>query len=105
MIFPKYCQVLISATSKQEADKISDALIQNRLIAGALVLKGPSRYWWKDEIVEREYFNVQAFSLLQKKSKIIQEVKKIHSDACPIIAFFKIDGNREFLNWIRKSIR
>ena len=99
-----FIQVIVSATSKEEADKISDSLVKNKLVAGSLIIKGPSRYWWQDKIVEKEYFNIQAFSLIKNKEKIIKEVKKIHSDKCPIIAFFDIDGNKEFLNWIKDSI-
>lgn len=100
----EFCQVLISATSREEANKISDALVKKRLVAGSLILKGPSRYWWEGKIVEKEYCNVQAFSLMENKSKIISEVKKIHYDECPIIAFFKMDGNDEFLKWVKESV-
>ena len=99
-----FCQVLISATSKREADKISDTLVKKKLVAGALILKGPSRYWWKEKIVEKEYYNLQTFSLMKNKSEIIAEVKKNHSDECPIIAFFEMDGNDEFLKWVEESI-
>lgn len=100
----EFCQIIINATNKEEADKISDKLVKNKLIAGALIIKGPSRYWWKDKIVEKEYYNIQAFSLIKNKNKIIEEVKKIHSDECPIIAFFKMDGNEEFLDWVKNSV-
>jgi len=100
----EFCQVIISATTKQEADKISDSLVNKKLIAGSLILNGPSRYWWEGKIVEKEYYNIQAFSLIKNKEEIIKEVKKIHSDKCPIIAFTKIDGNKDFLDWIKNSI-
>jgi len=99
-----FSQVLISATSKKEADKISDVLVRKKFIAGSLIIKGPSRYWWGGKIIEREYYNIQGFTLLKNKTKIIFEVKKIHSDKCPIIAFIKIDGNSEFLKWIKESV-
>ena len=101
----EYCQVIISATSKKEADKISDSLVTKRLIAGSLIIKGPSRYWWKGKIVEKEYHNIQAFSLVKNKDKIIANVERSHSDECPIIAFSTIDGNKDFLDWIKESVR
>lgn len=101
----EFCQVLISAVNRREANKISDILVNKKLIAGSLIIKGPSRYWWKGKIVEREYYNVQAFSLMKNRSKIISEVKKIHSDKCPIVAFIKMDGNKEFLEWIGNSVK
>jgi len=100
----EFCQVLISATNRKEANKISDTLVKKKLIAGSLILKGPSRYWWEGKIVEKKYYNIQAFSLMKNKSKIIPEVKKLHSDECPIIAFSRIDGNDEFLKWVKESV-
>ena len=101
----KFCQIIISATSKTEADNISDSLVMKKLIAGSLIIKGPCRYWWDNEIVEKEYYNVQAFSLVKNKNKIINDVKRNHSDKCPIIAFTTIDGNKEFLSWIKESVQ
>ncbi|MBI5228963.1 divalent-cation tolerance protein CutA [Candidatus Micrarchaeota archaeon] len=98
-----FCQVLISATSSEEANQISDALVKRKLVAGSLMTHGPSRYWWNGRVVEKEYYNIQAFSMLRNKQEIISTIKKIHGDACPIIAFFEIDGNDEFLKWIEES--
>ncbi len=100
----EFCQVLVSATNKKEADRISDTLVRKKLAAGSLITKGSSRYWWKGEIVEKEYYNIQCFSVLGNKSRIISEVKKIHSDKCPIIAFSRISGNSEFLKWVKESV-
>jgi uncharacterized protein involved in tolerance to divalent cations len=100
----EFIQVLISATNQEEANKISDNLTKKKLVAGTLILKGPSRYWWQDEIVEKEYYNIQAFSKIKNKQEIIEEVKRFHSDECPIIAFFEMDGNEEFLKWVDESV-
>lgn len=100
-----FCQVLISATNKEEANNISDSLVKKKLIAGSLIIKGPSRYWWQNKIVEKEYYTIQAFSLIKNKEKIISDVKKIHRDKCPIIAFFEMDGNKEFLDWVKDSVK
>jgi periplasmic divalent cation tolerance protein len=99
-----YCQVLISATTKEEANTISDALIKAKLVSGCLITHGPSRYWWEGSIVEQEYYNISAFSLFKNKTQIISEINKYHSDKCPIIAFFAIDGNQEFLDWIKNIV-
>jgi uncharacterized protein involved in tolerance to divalent cations len=101
----KFCQVLISATSKKEADNILDNLLKRKLVAGGLIIKGPSRYFWKGKIEEKYYFNISAFSLLKNKEHIISEVEKIHSDETPIIVFTEIDGNEKFLMWIEKEIK
>ena len=57
------------------------------------------------KIVEKEYYNISFFSLFKNKEKIIEMVKKHHSDKCPIVAFFEMDGNQEFLDWIKESVK
>jgi len=101
----EFCQIIISTPSKEEADKISNSLITKKLVAGSLIIHGPSRYWWEGKIVDKEYFNVQAFSLIKNKDKIIEDVKKNHSDKCPVIAFLEIDGNKEFLDWVKEVVK
>jgi len=99
-----YCRIRISAISREGAENISKALLKKKLIAGAMIYKGDCYYWWNDKIVERLYWNIGAFSLMKHKDKIIEEVRKLHSDKCPIVAFNKIDGNKEFLEWIKTSV-
>lgn len=100
-----YCRVRISATSEHEANVISKTLVEKKLVAGTMLYSGNCHYWWRGEIVEKVYWNIGAFSLWSKKEDIIEEVKKLHSDKCPIIAFNGIDGNEEFLWWIQESLR
>jgi uncharacterized protein involved in tolerance to divalent cations len=76
----EYCQILISAPDNNQAKRISDILIVKRLVAGSLITKGQSRYWWKNKLVSRQYYNVSAFSLMKHKNSIIKEIKKIHKD-------------------------
>ncbi len=98
------CRVIISAPFKKEAYVISKSLVQKKLVAGTIINKGDCHYWWSGKVVAKEYYNVETFSLLRHKERIISDVKRLHSDRCPIIAFHEIDGNKEFLNWIRESV-
>ncbi|MDO8428822.1 MAG: divalent cation tolerance protein CutA [Candidatus Diapherotrites archaeon] len=97
------CQVLITAISKKEAEQISKTLLKQRLIAGYLIIKGDSGYWWKNKLASKQYYNVQAFCLVNHKTRIIKLVQRLSSDQCPIIAFFKLDGNKDFLDWVKQS--
>lgn len=99
-----HVKAVISATSKEEADTISDELVEKGLIAGTLIIDGDSRYRWKGEIVEERYFNVQAYTLQKHKQAIIEAIEEIHSDETPIIEFTGIDGNQDFLDWIEESV-
>ncbi len=99
-----YCRVRISATSEQEANIISRTLVEKKLVAGTMITSGNCHYWWEGKIVEKVYWNIGAFSLMRHKQAIIDEVRKLHSDICPIIALNEIDGNEDFLQWIDESV-
>jgi len=57
----EFCQVLVSATSKDEANRISDILITKKLVAGVLIVKGPSRYWWGVKLLRRNIIIFRLF--------------------------------------------
>ncbi|MBU0460720.1 MAG: divalent-cation tolerance protein CutA [Nanoarchaeota archaeon] len=100
----EYCRVRISATTQDEANKISKTLVEKKLVAGTMIYSGNCHYWWDSEVVEKVYWNIGAFSLMKNKDRIIEEVRKLHSDKCPIVAFNEIDGNDNFLEWIEDSV-
>ncbi|MFC2143563.1 divalent-cation tolerance protein CutA [Candidatus Aenigmatarchaeota archaeon] len=99
-----YCRFRISATSKEEAESISKTLVEKKLVAGTMIYSGNCHYWWEGKIVDKLYYNIGGFSLMKNKKTIIDEVRKLHSDECPIIAFNEIDGNEDFLQWIKDSV-
>ena len=100
----EFLYIIISATSREEADRISEVLVKKKLIAGSLILKGDSRFWWKGKVQKEPYWNVHAHSLAGNRERIIEVVEGMHKDEVPIIAFLKLDGNEKFLNWIREEI-
>ena len=106
MLYPgsyiTHLKAIISATSKQEAEKICDELLEQNLIAGTLIVDG--EYHWEGNVVNKTYYNIQAYTLKSKKQQIIDEVRKLHSDETPIIEYTEIDGNDDFLEWIEENV-
>lgn len=99
-----YVRALISATSDKEAKKLVRFLVKLKLIAGALITAGEALYWWENHLIRKTYWNISAFSKKTLTKKIISEVKKIHSDAVPIVSFYSIvDANKDFLVWIHEN--
>ena len=99
-----YLQFLISAESKKQADEILDSLLNKRLVAGGLILKGPAKFWWKGKIVARVYYNISTFTIDRHKETIISAVKKVSIEEVPIITFTQFEGSKELLKWIEKSV-
>lgn len=101
----KYFQVYISAENRKQADKILDSLLKKKLVAGGLILQGPSRFLWKGKIVDMNYINISTFTKSELKKGVIEDVKKISVEEVPMIWFVEFEGNRALLNWIDESLR
>ncbi|MFB6100549.1 MAG: divalent cation tolerance protein CutA [Candidatus Nanohalobium sp.] len=97
-------KVRISATTEEEAEDISDELIDEKLVAGTFITSGQSRFHWKGEIHDEEYFNIQAYTTAGKKQELVYKVEEMHSDDAPIIELIEIKGNDKFLEWVEDSL-
>ena len=99
--------VMITCSSKREANKVKKVLLEKRKAACVNIISGiDSSFWWKGKIDS----SLEVLLLAKTKKKmlrgIITLVKKIHSYEVPeIIALPIIGGNKDYLNWIEKEVR
>lgn len=100
----KYLQGYISATHKKQAVVILNSLLNKKFVAGGLLLHGPSRFWWKDKIIDADYYNISVFTTKRHKQAIIEDVKNTSSEEVPMIWFVEFEGNEELLRWIDLEI-
>jgi periplasmic divalent cation tolerance protein len=100
-----YIVVFITTKNIREANKIAAKLVEGKLIACANVIKDvKSIFWWQGKVDKADEV---LLVLKSKKScfpKIVKTVKKLHSYEVPeIIALPIVDGNKDYLDWIKKS--
>ncbi|MEW6408529.1 MAG: divalent-cation tolerance protein CutA [Nitrospirota bacterium] len=94
--------IFITTSNKEEAGKIANILIEERLAACVnIVERVRSIYRWKGEICD------EAESLMVIKTKrglfdkLSMRVKEVHSYTVPeIIALPIIEGSEEYMNWL-----
>ena len=98
--------VLITAKDTVEAKKISDRLLQDKLIACANIIDGvQSVFWWQQKIDEAQEVLLVLKSRRDFFEKIVRTVKSLHSYEVPeIIALPILDGNPDYLRWIDESL-
>ncbi len=102
----KYILVTTACSSKEEAEKIVNILLKNRLISGGQITKINSTYWWQDKIISSNEFLIQMKSKKILFREIEKEIKKNHSYEVPeIVCYDILNGNKEFLNWIDKETK
>ena len=100
----KYCMIETAFGNLDEAKKVIDRLLEEKLVASCQLLESSSKWNWKNELEEgKEYL------VLMKTKKSLQEtiytvIKQIHSYDCFEFAVFELTScNEEYLNWIEEE--
>ena len=99
--------VLITSPNLQEAHKISQKPIEEKLIACAnIVERIQSIFWWEGKTDRAEEVLIILKSKKSLFKKIMKTVRAAHSYKVPeILALPIIDGNPDYLKWISESVR
>jgi periplasmic divalent cation tolerance protein len=102
-----YVIVMVTLPSKQEAEKIAQHLLKERLIACANII-GPasSLFHWSGKIEKAEEYLMLMKSRKDLFEKLSETVKALHSYEVPeILALPIIDGSKAYLDWLGSCLR
>jgi len=92
----------VTASNADEAKKIGETLVQERLVACANIL-GPiaSIYWWQGQVQRETEAVLIAKTRAELVERVIARVKALHSYTVPCVVSLPIEqGNPDFLAWI-----
>ncbi len=98
--------VFITTKDLSEAERLSQKLLEEKLIACANILEGvKSFFWWEGKIDS----SGEVLLILKSKEnlfkKILKTVVSSHSYEVPeVIALPIIEGNPDYLKWIDESL-
>lgn len=94
--------ILITASSIDEARKIGNTLMEERLIACVNIIpQVESIFYWQEKVCNEK----EALMIIKTRKSliadIIKKVKSIHSYSVPeIIALPIISGSEDYLKWV-----
>ncbi len=99
--------VMVTTSSKREAETIVQRLLETRLIAcGNIIGPVQSRFLWSGKIDCAEEFLVLMKSRRDLFGAISESVKALHSYEVPeIIALPIVDGSKAYLDWLDSCLR
>jgi len=98
--------VLMTAASVEEATKIADTLVHNKLAACVQVLpEMQSIYLWKGQVEREREVLMIAKTTSEKFEGLQNQVRAIHSYETPeIVALPVIAGSADYLKWLTSSL-
>jgi periplasmic divalent cation tolerance protein len=98
--------VFVTASNREEADKITSVLLEQRKAACVNILpQVDSRFWWQGKIDTANEVLLIIKTKIQAIPEVIALVKKNHSYTVPeIIALPILMGNPDYLDWINDEV-
>ncbi len=102
---PAHLVVLVTASSAAEAERISRAVLDERLAACVNIVPSmKSAYWWQGKIESAAETLLVIKTTGARLDDLLATVKAMHSYQVPeIIALPIIGGNPEHLAWIDRE--
>lgn len=102
-----YVQVLTTAGSEEEAERICDALIEDRL-AACVQVAGPvsSTYRWQGGVEREREWQCLAKTEARLYEEVEAAIRRVHSYEEPeILAIPVLAGSRGYLDWVSANLR
>lgn len=97
----KYIIVTTLCNKEEIANKITDILLEKRLVAGSQSSKVHSKYWWKNQLEECDEYKLEFRTKESLFNKVKDEINRIHDyDVAEISSYEIINTDTEFFKWI-----
>lgn len=100
--------VVITTSSKQEAETIAGALVESRLAACVNIISAGvcSLFWWQGAIERQDEVLMVVKSRSDLLPSVIEVVKGLHSYTVPeVIALPILGGSPDYLMWMDRSLQ
>lgn len=96
----RFCYV--TASSREEARSIAEAVVGERLAACANILDGmESVYWWQGKLTHDREVVLILKTRADLVEAVIAKVKSLHGYTCPcVVALPVVGGNPAYLEWL-----
>ena len=99
----KYISIFVTVPNMKTANKITDFLIDKKLVACVNIIpKIKSVYWWENKVCKSNEHLLVMKTLKINFKKTVKEIEKIHPYKVPEIVCLDITANKNYLNWIKE---
>jgi periplasmic divalent cation tolerance protein len=99
-----FALIYITHSSEAEAQRVSQHLLERKLIACTNIFPITSAYWWQGMIQnECEWVSIVK-TTLESFEGVKTQVEKVHSYEVPCILKITVEANAAYEQWIADSV-
>ncbi len=102
---PEFMQVVTSTATADEARRIAEALVEQRL-AGCVQIVGPveSIYRWQGKVERAQEWQLWIKTRSPQFGEVDRAIRQLHSyDVPEVLAMAVSDGSEPYLSWLRSE--
>jgi periplasmic divalent cation tolerance protein len=101
-----FVELVLTCGSWQEAQKITDALLQDRLVACVEQMEIRSKNWWQGAIEDTKEIKLIMKTVAEKFEAIEAEIKKHHSYETFVLEMLPVALlNEDAANWLSETVK
>lgn len=102
----KYIIVTTFCGSDDVANKIIDALLEKKLVAGSQKSMVHSKYWWNNGLEECDEYKLEFRTKSRLLDEIAKEIKRLHDYEVAEVCYREIETvSQDYLQWIDESVK
>jgi periplasmic divalent cation tolerance protein len=99
-----FALIYITHPSEAAAQRVSQHLLEQKLIACANIFPITSAYWWQGAIQnEQEWISIVK-TILENYEGVKKEIEKVHEYEVPCILKIVVEANDAYEQWIQESV-
>lgn len=99
-----FALIYITYPTETEAQRVSQHLLTQKLIACSNIFPIKSAYWWQGAIQNEDEYVSIVKTTLENYEVVKSEVKKVHSYELPCILKITVEANQAYEQWIMDSV-
>lgn len=101
----KFIEVITTIDSKEEADKLANEILKQKLGACCQISTVDSSYWWKGNIETAKEYKISIKTIESRYVELENLIFNLHSYETPqIISVPILGGSRDYLEWLSHEI-
>lgn len=98
--------VFFTCADEKEAEKITEALLNAKLVACARQVPVRSAFWWQGKIEQEEEVLVMMETVEEKFDAVERTVKQLHSYDTPVITAYSVrQTSAGVAEWVDQSFK
>ena len=92
--------VITTEADKQNASKLANLLLREKLIPCVTFKNVESHFWWKGEINQSKEVQLMIKCKEENVNKVCNKISEWHSYELPEIIYFRVSANKNYHQWV-----